>query len=50
LARLKHLEKVGVYYELGALGKYLLSYATNPRYLSPGKIFHLALGVKYSLK
>ena len=49
LTRVKHLEKFGVYYEVGALGKYLLSYITNPDYLSPGKIFHLALGVKYSL-
>ncbi|AKD04232.1 hypothetical protein POKO110462_19960 [Pontibacter korlensis] len=48
-ARVKHLEKFGLYYETGALGKYLVSYIKNPKYLSPGKVFHLALGIKLSL-
>ncbi|WP_266206146.1 hypothetical protein [Pontibacter kalidii] len=48
-ARIKRLENFGLYYEAGALGEYLVSYIKNPGYLSPGKIFHLALGVRLSL-
>ncbi|WP_157593656.1 hypothetical protein [Pontibacter actiniarum] len=49
LARVEGLEKLGLYYEVGTIGKYLISYLQNPGYLGPGKIFHLALGVKVSL-
>ena len=35
-----------LYYELGTYDLILISYAQNPKYLSPGKIVNLALGVK----
>lgn len=48
-SRTKQLPRVGIYYEAGSSAEYLISYAQNPRYLSPGKIFHLALGVRMKL-
>lgn len=35
-----------LYYELGTYDLILISYAQNPKYLSPGKIVNLAFGVK----
>ncbi|GGK72641.1 hypothetical protein ACD591_05575 [Rufibacter glacialis] len=49
LARIRGGQRWTGYYEVGAPGEYLVSYLTNPRYLSPGKIFNLALGAKFSL-
>lgn len=47
--RVEKLHRFGAYYEVGTMGEYLISYIQNPKYLSPGKIFHLALGVKMRL-
>ncbi|WP_205499873.1 hypothetical protein [Rufibacter psychrotolerans] len=47
--RVKKVNRLAAYYEAGTMGEYLISYITNPRYLSPGKIFNLALGAKLYL-
>jgi hypothetical protein len=47
--RVEKLHRFAAYYEAGTMGEYLISYLQNPRYLSPTKIFHLALGVKMRL-
>ncbi|RNI26924.1 hypothetical protein [Rufibacter latericius] len=47
--RVRPLHRFSGYYEVGTLGEYLVSYVQNPRYLDPGKIFHLALGTKMRL-
>ena len=46
LTRVNKLSKLGVYYEVGSNAEYIISYIQNPVYLSPGKIFHLALGIR----
>ncbi|MFB9862932.1 hypothetical protein EFA69_02715 [Rufibacter immobilis] len=47
--RIEKLNRFKVYYEAGTMAKYLVSYVQNPKYLSPGKIFHLAIGAKMHL-
>jgi hypothetical protein len=48
-SRVEKLHRFGVYYEFGSNAEYLISYAQNPKYLSPWKIFNLALGVRVRL-
>jgi len=48
-ARIEKLNKFGVYYEVGSNVEYIVSYVQNPTYLSPAKIFNLALGVRMKL-
>ncbi|WP_253401255.1 hypothetical protein [Pontibacter sp. HSC-36F09] len=48
-ARVEKLQRFGLYYELNTSAEYLISYIQNPKYLSPGKIFNLALGVRVRL-
>jgi hypothetical protein len=43
------LKKFALYYELGSNSKYIASYAQSPKYLSPFKIFNLALGLRMKL-
>ena len=50
LARVNKLNKFAAYYEFGSSLEYLISYMQNPNYLSPGKIFNLALGVRMRLR
>ena len=47
--RVAGLSRFGVYYEFGTNVEYLISYLQNPKYLGPGKIFNLALGVRMKL-
>ncbi|MBC5991308.1 hypothetical protein [Pontibacter cellulosilyticus] len=49
LTRVDRLKKFAAYYEFGTSMEYLVSYIQNPKYLSPGKIFNLALGVRMRL-
>lgn len=49
LARIEKLSRFGVYYEVGSSAEYLISYIQNPKYLGPGKIFNLALGLRMRL-
>ncbi|WP_192822493.1 hypothetical protein [Rufibacter sp. LB8] len=49
LTRVSRLRRFSGYYEVGTMGEYLISYIQNPAYLSPAKIFNLALGVKMRL-
>lgn len=44
--RVKRLQKFSAYYEFGSSMEYIISYIQNPKYLGPGKIFNLALGVR----
>ena len=48
-SRVNKLNRFAVYYEFGSSMEYLISYIQNPKYLSPGKIFNLALGVRMRL-
>lgn len=48
-ARVGGLGRFGAYYEFGSNVEYLVSYLQNPKYLGPGKIFHLALGLRMKL-
>ncbi|MBF8964462.1 hypothetical protein I0P70_14505 [Pontibacter sp. FD36] len=47
--RVEKLQRFGLYYEVGTSAEYLISYIQNPRYLGPGKIFNLALGMRVRL-
>lgn len=47
--RVEKLQRFGLYYEVGTSLEYLVSYIQNPRYLGPGKIFNLALGMRVRL-
>ncbi|GAB3196576.1 hypothetical protein ABID22_002870 [Pontibacter aydingkolensis] len=47
--RINKLNKFSAYYEFGSSMEYLISYIQNPKYLSPAKIFKLALGVRMRL-
>ncbi|PVY38225.1 hypothetical protein [Pontibacter virosus] len=47
--RVEKLQRFGLYYEVGSSAEYLVSYIQNPRYLGPGKIFNLALGMRVRL-
>ena len=47
--RVEKLQRFGLYYEVNSSAEYLISYIQNPKYLSPGKIFNLALGVRVKL-
>ncbi|MBD1398994.1 hypothetical protein H9Q13_17630 [Pontibacter sp. JH31] len=47
--RKEKLSRFGVYYEVGSSAEYLISYIQNPKYLGPGKIFNLALGLRMRL-
>ncbi|WP_018476494.1 hypothetical protein [Pontibacter roseus] len=47
--RVEKLSRFGAYYEVGTNVEYLVSYIQNPKYLGPGKIFNLALGVRMKL-
>lgn len=46
LNRVRKLSRYSVYYEVGTSAEYLVSYIQNPKYLGPGKIFNLALGLR----
>ena len=48
-ARVEKLQRLGFYYEVNTSAEYLISYIQNPKYLGPGKIFNLALGVRVRL-
>ena len=48
-ARVEKLKRLGLYYEVNSSAEYLISYIQNPRYLGPGKIFNLALGMRVRL-
>lgn len=47
--RTTKLGRLGFYYEVNSSAEYLISYVRNTGYLSPGKIFNLALGVRLRL-
>ncbi len=47
--RVHKTKRFGFYYEAGATGEYIISYVSNPDYLSLNKIFNLALGIRYAL-
>ncbi|WP_181304317.1 hypothetical protein [Rufibacter sp. XAAS-G3-1] len=47
--RVEKLNRFGIYYEVGSNVEYIVSYVQNPAYLSPAKIFNLALGVRMKL-
>ncbi|MEJ8800430.1 hypothetical protein [Pontibacter sp. H249] len=49
LTRVKKLQKFSAYYEFGSSLEYIISYIQNPKYLGPGKIFNLALGLRMKL-
>lgn len=49
LGRIEKLSRFGIYYEVGSNVEYIVSYVQNPKYLSPGKIFNLSLGVRMKL-
>ena len=48
-ARINKLDKFSAYYEFGSSMEYIISYIQNPKYLGPGKIFNLALGIRMRL-
>jgi hypothetical protein len=48
-SRVEKLSRFGVYYEFGSSAEYMISYVQNPKYLGPGKIFNLALGLRMRL-
>ena len=47
--RVNRLHNFSAYYEFGSSVEYIISYIQNPKYLGPGKIFNLALGVRMRL-
>lgn len=48
-ARVEKLRRLALYYEVNTSAEYLISYIQNPKYLGPGKIFNLALGLRVRL-